>query len=382
MASVLCSVLAALLTGPAVAAAAVHQVATDGDAYVRLVGPLAEDPAVQDAAVRHLVDAVDDRLVDDAPLDLAADALESRGVPPALARALQLPADPARDAVLDRVRATSDAVVSSPAFARSWTTANAAAHERAIGLLRGETTPPTTDDGTVGVSLDPLLDTVLADLAHAGVPGVTSLSPPPVVIPVVRADRLEQWQRSYRLLTAGTTALALAPGALFLLGVSLARDRRRAVRRSAAGAVVSVLVLLVVVALVRERILDEVAAPDRAAVGAVVTAVTGPVRGALRWTAVALLVVVGATAVDRARTDAVGALVRAARRHPATPVLGIALALGCLLATTWAGSSLASTIALSAGAALGVSLTVSASRRRPGSSEEVRPTGLGDRVPP
>jgi hypothetical protein len=74
----------------------VHDIALDTDRYVKTVAPLATEPAIQDAAVDRISEAVDVRIDGDRAAAELADWLRSQGLPPQAAHDPGLRAGPAR----------------------------------------------------------------------------------------------------------------------------------------------------------------------------------------------------------------------------------------------------------------------------------------------
>src|SRR3954463_3093024 len=81
-------VLVALLAPLAVVATWVHDEISNTDRYVQTVTPLASDPAIQDAAIARVTNAIYTRLDVEAVTKQAVDALAAQGLPPRVATSL------------------------------------------------------------------------------------------------------------------------------------------------------------------------------------------------------------------------------------------------------------------------------------------------------
>lgn len=161
------AVLAACLLAPlAVVSPWVAGVASDTDEYVAVVGPLAKDPAVQDA--------VADRI----SAEIAARLGTTIGS--------------------DVTRRAAGIVVESPVFEPAWRGANEQAHREAVAILEGERT---SDDGTVRIELGGLAQAMTGGLTQLGVPaaGLETIAPS---FTVARSQDLEKAQEAYELTEA------------------------------------------------------------------------------------------------------------------------------------------------------------------------------------
>lgn len=129
----------------------------DTDVWLSRVGPLIEDPAVQDALARQITAEVM-TLVD--PQALFTEVLPERG---------QLLAVPLAGAVEGFVGDQVSNFVASDAFERLWVEVNRQAHAAAVRVLRDESEAITAGDRTVTLNLVPVINRVLQRL--------TSISP-------------------------------------------------------------------------------------------------------------------------------------------------------------------------------------------------------------
>lgn len=293
MASVVCLLLAATLVPLSVAGWWLRDTVSDPDTYLDTVGPLADDPDVQDAVARRLSDAAMARVDDSDLLVRAADGLEERGVPPALAQALTLLAEPLRDAVEERVDRATTRLVRSPAFAEAWRSANSSAHENLIAVLEDESDlVDIAADDTVSIRLATLVDSLQQALVDAGVPGADRLDPVDAAIPIGSVEELSTLRTGYGLLLRWSVVLPVLALLLGAVGVLLARRRRRALVAVCSGAVLAALAVLLVLAVLRGQLVGALPPEGSpAAAEALYDGLTDRLRQFLRLTVLALVLV-------------------------------------------------------------------------------------------
>lgn len=168
-------VLTVIVFAAGVAGAWARRTVLDTDRYVATVGPLAEEPAVQEYLARTITNQV-------------FLALDVRGRLEAVLaeRADQLVflAGPITDSVHGFVQDQVDKVVASEQFARLWTEVNRLAQEQAVRLLEGDTEVVTIQGDKTVLNLVPIANEVLK-----GVSGVVSeLIGRPVTLPELTAQ--------------------------------------------------------------------------------------------------------------------------------------------------------------------------------------------------
>lgn len=129
----------------------------DTDRFVSRVGPLVEDPAVQEVLTLRLTDQLM-LLID--PQSFFEEVLPERG---------RLLAIPLSGAVEGFVQDQVAAFIASDRFETLWNTTIRVAHEAASRLLSGDSEVVVTEDGQVTLNLIPIIDAVLAE--------ITSVSP-------------------------------------------------------------------------------------------------------------------------------------------------------------------------------------------------------------
>jgi len=152
--------LTVIVFAAGVAGAWARRTALNTDRYVATVGPLAEDPAVQEYLARTITTQVFQALDVQGRLE---SVLQER------ADRLVFLAGPITSSVEGFVQDQVQKVVESEQFARLWTEINRLAHQQAIDVLEGDTTVVTVVDGKVVLNLIPVANEVLK-----GVSGVVS----------------------------------------------------------------------------------------------------------------------------------------------------------------------------------------------------------------
>ncbi|MFD4024742.1 hypothetical protein ACFWRV_14675 [Streptomyces sp. NPDC058576] len=233
----------------------------DTDRYVAAVSPLSSDPAVQ-ATVADLVTEEAMRQIDLGPL---------------------------QDTVREFLHETVRSFTTTEAFRNAWDTANRAAHQAVTAALDGDSGQAVTID------LAPVIEQVKQDLVRDGVPFADQIPVERTEITVLGPDQADELRNSFHWLRDCSIWPAVATLVLIVLVVGIATVRRGlraglwATAIVGAGFVLGAIVLRVLVAVGRSRVLDEVPDNDRDAAAAVVDALTASLR-----TTVWVVLVVGA----------------------------------------------------------------------------------------
>lgn len=222
----------------------------DTDRYVAAVSPLASDPAVQ-TTVADLVTEEAMRQIDLGPL---------------------------QDTVREFLHETVRSFTTTEAFRNAWDTANRAAHKAVAAALDGDSGEAVTID------LAPVIDQVKQDLVRDGVPFADQIPVERTEITVLGPGQADELRDSFRLLRYGSIWPTVATLVFLVLVVGIATVRRGmraglwATATVGAGFVIGAIVLRVLVAVGRGRVLDEVPDSDRDAAAAVVDALTASLR--------------------------------------------------------------------------------------------------------
>ncbi|WP_103532112.1 hypothetical protein [Streptomyces sp. SM11] len=241
----------------------------DTDRYVAAVSPLASDPAVQNT-VADLVTEEAMRQIDLGPL---------------------------QDTVREFLHETVQSFTTTDAFRNAWDTANRAAHKAVAAALDGDSGEAVTID------LASVIDQVKQDLVRDGVPFAGQIPVQRTEITVLGPGQADEFRSSFRWLRYCSIWPAVATLVILVLVVGIATVRRglRAglwvTATVGAGFVLGAVVLRVLVAVGRSRVLDEVPGSDRDAAAAVFDALTASLRTTV-WVvlAVGAVLLVGAVA--------------------------------------------------------------------------------------
>ncbi|WP_432138341.1 hypothetical protein [Streptomyces sp. bgisy154] len=256
-ASAVLIVLTCILVPVALLTVWVHDIVLDTDRYVATVSPLASDPAIEDAAVERITEAVGVR-VDGS--QVAADVaawLQSQGLPPRAAQALK-GLGPQLDAVVnDTVEKVATRFVRSDVFEQIWTDANRAAHTAVVDALTGEGRGAVgVNGGTVTLDVGRAVAQVKQRLVDAGLSPAEKIPDVDKQLVLFQSDQLEKMRDGARLLDVVGNWLPVTVVVLGACGVLLAHRRRRALARTALGAAFACLVVAVALVFVRRYYLD------------------------------------------------------------------------------------------------------------------------------
>ncbi|MFE3257882.1 hypothetical protein ACFXPS_00870 [Nocardia sp. NPDC059091] len=167
-ATVVLLALVSVLAIGSVLARFAHGEVLDTDRYVRIVTPLGADPALQSELADRITDAIMDRVDVEAITAQALAAITENNprVPAAFVGVAPLVGKQARDFVRDTVTS----VLASNEFEALWIQANRQAHTGIAAVLTGHAHAAVgmSEDGTVSVSLGPIIDRVRTVLSEEG----------------------------------------------------------------------------------------------------------------------------------------------------------------------------------------------------------------------
>ncbi|WP_051827915.1 hypothetical protein [Streptomyces bicolor] len=239
----------------------VHDIALDTDRYVKTVAPLATEPAIQDAAVNRISQAVDVRIDgDQAAAELAA-WLRSQGLPPratAAVRGLGPQIDSAVDGAVTKVVTR---IVHSDAFATTWQNANERAHNAVVHALTGEGRGAVgVAGGTVTLDVGTVVEEVKRELVDVGLSPAAHIPQVDKQLVLFQSEELEKIREGADLLDELGYWLPVLTVLIGVAGVLLARRRRRALARTALGAAFACLVVVIALVVVRRFYLDHLPA--------------------------------------------------------------------------------------------------------------------------
>ncbi|MFJ4787445.1 hypothetical protein [Streptomyces sp. NPDC088794] len=260
-ASAILLVLTCVLVPVALLATWVHDIALDTDRYVATVSPLATRPGVRDAAVRRITDAVAVRVDGTQTVGDISAWLESQGLPHRAAAAVRMLGPQVDDAVHEAVRKVVTRVVRSGAFAKVWTSANRTAHDAVVHALTGEGRGAVgVDEGTVTLDVGAAVDQVKKELVAEGLTPADKIPQVEKELVLLRSDQLDRIRGGARLLDVVGNWLPVLLVVLGASGVLLARERRRALVRTALGAAFAALLVGIALVVARRYYLDHLPA--------------------------------------------------------------------------------------------------------------------------
>jgi hypothetical protein len=239
-------ILGGLLAVLSVTSIFVRNILLDTDRYVDTVAPLADDPAIQEAAATRVTDAIMSSID---VTETARNLLPPRAA--IIAPALE-------QAVRELVARAAGEFFASDAFETLWDEANRSAHTQIGALLTGDGTYVSTDDGRVAVDLAAVAGQIRVRLAERG---LTIFERVPidriaVDLQLFESDALASAQGGVDLLQRLAWFLPVLMLAAFAAAVLLSRDRLRALWRVGIALAVAMAVLMIAIALGRRFYLD------------------------------------------------------------------------------------------------------------------------------
>lgn len=239
VAALVCFLLAALLTTPAVVGYWGQRTLTDTQRYLDTVGPLAADPEVQAATAAAITQAFEknvdvEALVNEAFGGIVQDRPRLQALIPVFA-----------GAVNSFVANAATEVTQSQQFQDLWVKANEVLQTEAIKFLDGETSAVKLVGNQVVLDTSPLIDTLKQRLVDRGLTIVQNIDIPAAdrQIVLLTSDQLAQVQSIYTLARPVMAWLILLVAALYLAAVLLARRTGRMVLAVGVALVVNALAM-------------------------------------------------------------------------------------------------------------------------------------------
>ena len=245
--------LACVLAQLSVASVWASNILSDTDQYVETVAPLADDPAVQNAIANEVTAAIFEDLDVEAVTTQALETIASQpDVPPRVADALPGLAAPITNGVESFTRDQVETILASPQFATLWAEVNRIAHDQVVTLLEGNEGGAVSAQGdTITLNLAPIVAAVQDRLVDRGFDLAANIPTVDRSFVLVQSDAIADAQGFYSLLNTLGVWLPIAALALFVAGVVLARDRRRALIKGSLGLAGAMILLGVALALGR-----------------------------------------------------------------------------------------------------------------------------------
>lgn len=173
-------------------------------------------------------------------------------MPPRVADLLPTLAVPITDGVEGFTRDQVDTFFASDEFATLWAEANTIAHEQVINLLEGNQGGAVSgQEGQITLNLGPIVAAVQERLVDRGFELAANIPEVDRSFVLAESDAIAQAQGFYSTLNTLGVWLPIITLALFVAGVVLARDRRRALTKGALGIAAAMVVLGVALTLTR-----------------------------------------------------------------------------------------------------------------------------------
>ncbi|HBJ72865.1 MAG TPA: hypothetical protein DDY88_03965 [Actinobacteria bacterium] len=226
IASLLLFVLASVLTPFAVVGHWGHSTVSDAEQYIATVGPLASDPAIQQAVGEEVTAALVARIDTET---LVSQFLDSFVKNPQINERL---ASPIAAGVNSLIGTAVQKFLESSAFETVWIKTNEAAQRSAMALLEGkEAGIIQTNGDEVVLDLSTLLTAVQRELVDSGLSIAANVQIPQTGHQIVLFETplLGQLQTIYGFTSPILEWLPLLVAALFALSIALARKRPRLV---------------------------------------------------------------------------------------------------------------------------------------------------------
>ncbi len=239
IASVLCLVLAALLTAPAAIAYWGQRTLNDADRYIQTVGPLVHQPQVQEVIATRVTAAISDQVDVEAMLKEAFANFKDQ------APRLELLAAPMAGAIDSAIDRQVREFIASDAFADLWMRINVRAQQAFQRIMEGRSGGAVSLQGDeVVLDVTEVVDQVKARLVDRGMTFVENVPIPQAdrQIVLMEAPRVQQLRTIYAFSNPVARWLLPLVGALYLGTVLLARRKARAT--VAVGAVIAVNAIL------------------------------------------------------------------------------------------------------------------------------------------
>lgn len=290
-------VLGTLIAPVALVSAWANVQLTDTDRFVTSYSVLASDPAVQAAVTDQVVEAIEGQV--DIPT-LTTDVIDGvieLGTGPAATRALELLKGPAAQGLQSLVGSVVERFVESEAFANVWASALRISHSQVVSALQNDPDAAIAlgSDGTIGIQLAPIIDAAKIVLVDQGVGFAASIPTVDRTITVAEVDSLASVQLAYELVVAA--GLWLPWVAILFLAAGVVAARRRSVALVAAALSLGLVMLIVLAGLAVGRVFFDAALRSNGIPADAGGAIYELVGGAMRDTAVAVLVLALVTAV-------------------------------------------------------------------------------------
>ena len=259
VAAVICVVLAALLTTPALVAYWGQRTLNDPERYLATVGPLVDSPEVQDAIATKVIDAIEEQVDVEAILnEVFAGVITDR---PRLQRLV----GPLAGAINGLIEREVRAFVASDTFAEVWVTVNARAQQRLVRILQGDESGAISLQGDqVVLDVGEVIDQVKQRLVARGLTIVQNVPVPDIDKQIVLLDapQLRQARTIYAFTNPLARWLIFVVAVLYLVAVLLARRRPRMTVIVGVALAANALLMALALSVGRQLFINELADSD------------------------------------------------------------------------------------------------------------------------
>jgi hypothetical protein len=226
IAAILAFALAVVITPIGIVSYWAQRTITDSERYLETVGPLSENPQIQDAIATFLADKLEEQinpeqLVDDIFGDLVEEYPRLRAIEPIITGAV--------DALIVEV---TNRIVRSQAFEEFWQAANLAAQKSIMLILQGDSDSAVKLEGDVVVlDVSAALEAVKQGLIDRGLTIAERINIPEseTQIVLLEAPQLAQLRTIYAIASPVLAALLFIGLALFVISAALSRRRARTI---------------------------------------------------------------------------------------------------------------------------------------------------------
>ena len=254
--AVLCVVLAAILTTPAVVAYWGQRTLNDTQRYVETVEPLVHEPAVQDVMAKEATDVLERQVDIEATLnDVFSDVVTDR---PKLERLIP----PLAAAINGLIEREVRAFVASDEFADIWVRVNTEAQQALHGILQGRSSEIVQVRGDdIVLDLDELITRVQARLVDRGLTIADRVDIPETdrQVVIAEAPQVRKARTVYAFTDPVSQWLLPVVGVLYLAAFVLARRRPRMGMVIGVLLAVNALLLALLLSVGRQLFIDEAA---------------------------------------------------------------------------------------------------------------------------
>lgn len=285
--------VAALLAPVSVVATWARDEIGDTNRYIDTVGPLASDPAVQQAIVKRIETEIYNYIDLDAITQDVVNALDQQGLPPRAVTTLHAISGPLASAVRGFINDRITAFVQSDAFEQAWIEANRQAHTQMVAVLTGKGSDTVdVSGGQVSVSVATIIDAIKTQLENQGFSIASRIPPVNASFVIFESDNLTKAQGAFSLLDDIATWLPIFALLLIVVAVFVARNRRHALLAAGLAVAASMILLGAVLNVLRPIYLDALPADASTdAAGAIYDQLVSFIRMALRSVLVVALVI-------------------------------------------------------------------------------------------